>query len=466
MHSCRVGPYAILVLALVWQLGCGGDQSNTVTQPPPTPVLSSMAVSPATATLVRGSAKQFTAIGTYSDGTTKDLTSAVTWSSSNLCVAPVTNSGLLTANAAGGVADVTAASGSMTSSATVQVAASQIESVYVTNNALFAVGGVSIIDTLAATPCVVGTGFVSDNAGLTAHGIVISPDGKRAYITLVHFFEIVIIDTTSMPPQQNGIVLGFQNCASAVGPFAIAVSPDGTRAYSTNVGCGTLDIIDTTAAPPTITDHLTIGGGGVHDVAVSSDGTRAYVTVNDGSGGPGSLAIVDITASPPAVLSTVAVGIAPAGVVASPDGTRVYVVNSCLSGSCSAPGTVSVIDTTLSTPAVVSTVTVGQVPNEIAITPDGKRLYVSNTNANVLLSGGDVSVIDTTASPPSVIATVDVPSPRGLAANTSGSRVYVVSALSSVSSQGSLYVVDTSTNAILLAVPVGLNADQVAIKSN
>jgi uncharacterized protein YjdB len=58
------------------------------------PLLTSIQVTPANSTLDIGQTQQFTAVGTFSDGSSKDLTSLVTWSSSNTTVATISSSGL------------------------------------------------------------------------------------------------------------------------------------------------------------------------------------------------------------------------------------------------------------------------------------------------------------------------------------------------------------------------------------
>ena len=75
--------------------------------------------------------------------------------------------------------------------------------------------------------------------------------------------------------------------------------------------------------------------------------------------------------------------------------------------TCPQPNTLSVIDTATNT--VVATVPVGLFPlGGIAITPDGTRAYVTNSNSNT------VSVIDTATN--TVVATVPVGvSPDGIA---------------------------------------------------
>lgn len=75
--------------------------------------LSSIALTPANATVQPGASLQLTATGSYGDDSTQDLTSVVSWSSSNIGVAAVSASGTVTGVTAGSVA-ITAASGSVT----------------------------------------------------------------------------------------------------------------------------------------------------------------------------------------------------------------------------------------------------------------------------------------------------------------------------------------------------------------
>nr|2MOG_A Chain A, Bacterial Ig-like domain, group 2 [Leptospira interrogans] len=67
--------------------------------------LSSISISPINTNINTTVSKQFFAVGTYSDGTKADLTSSVTWSSSNQSQAKVSNAsetkGLVTGIASG-----------------------------------------------------------------------------------------------------------------------------------------------------------------------------------------------------------------------------------------------------------------------------------------------------------------------------------------------------------------------------
>lgn len=79
--------------------------------------LTSISVSPASATITFPGTQQFTATGQYSDGSTQDLTTTATWASSNTGVATIA-SGLATAVAMGST-NISASSNSVTSNTSV-----------------------------------------------------------------------------------------------------------------------------------------------------------------------------------------------------------------------------------------------------------------------------------------------------------------------------------------------------------
>ena len=74
--------------------------------------LVSIAISPVSPAIKAGTAIQFTATGTYGDGTTKDITNAVAWVSSDPAVAPINQSGLAYGKAVG-ISTISAISGSV-----------------------------------------------------------------------------------------------------------------------------------------------------------------------------------------------------------------------------------------------------------------------------------------------------------------------------------------------------------------
>ena len=74
---------------------------DVVLQAGPAPTLSSISLTPSNATIATGATQQFTAMGTYSDTSTQNITSQVAWGSSNGSVATISTSGLATTVAPG-----------------------------------------------------------------------------------------------------------------------------------------------------------------------------------------------------------------------------------------------------------------------------------------------------------------------------------------------------------------------------
>jgi uncharacterized protein YjdB len=89
------------------------------------PALVSIAVTPANPTIVQGGSLQLSATGSYSDGSTMDLTGTATWSSSNATAVPVTSTGLVTGNGAG-LGTITATLGAISGSTSVLVSFSAL----------------------------------------------------------------------------------------------------------------------------------------------------------------------------------------------------------------------------------------------------------------------------------------------------------------------------------------------------
>jgi 6-phosphogluconolactonase (cycloisomerase 2 family) len=88
--------------------GCGGSQSSTKQLT----TLTSIAVTPTNATISVGKNQQFAASGKFSDGSVADITSSVTWSSSDMKLASVNSAGLVSAMDLGRP-QITASSGSV-----------------------------------------------------------------------------------------------------------------------------------------------------------------------------------------------------------------------------------------------------------------------------------------------------------------------------------------------------------------
>ena len=96
--------------------GVVGNGTFTVTDA----ILVSIAITPANSDLLLGTLTQFTATGTYSDQSTKDITGSVTWGSSNSQLASINGGGLVITFALGSLT-ISASSGSVSASTPVSV---------------------------------------------------------------------------------------------------------------------------------------------------------------------------------------------------------------------------------------------------------------------------------------------------------------------------------------------------------
>ena len=84
--------------------------------------LVAITISPNNPTIQPSKTQQFTATGTFGDNSTRDISSSVTWSSSNANAATINSSGLATAGTSTGVSTtITARSGNQTASTSLTV---------------------------------------------------------------------------------------------------------------------------------------------------------------------------------------------------------------------------------------------------------------------------------------------------------------------------------------------------------
>lgn len=81
--------------------GPGAPPPGTPPAPPPAPTLVAIQVDPASVSKPVGLTQRYTAIGRYSSGTTQDITTAVTWSSSDASQVEIDAGGVATARAVG-----------------------------------------------------------------------------------------------------------------------------------------------------------------------------------------------------------------------------------------------------------------------------------------------------------------------------------------------------------------------------
>jgi DNA-binding beta-propeller fold protein YncE len=201
----------------------------------------------------------------------------------------------------------------------------------------------------------------------------VSPDGRSVYVADTISGDVFQYDVAA------GGALTAKSPASVpagLAPFAVAVRPDGGSVYVVNSVGGTISQYDV---------------------------------------GPGGLLTPKTPAEVPA-------GAAPVKVAVSPDGDSVYVTNA---ESGLAAGTVSQFDARADgtlTPKNPPEVATGLGPHHLAVSPDGRSLYVANSRSgNVWQYNAGADGALTPKSPPAVAA----PGAVGVAVSDDATNVYV-----------------------------------------
>jgi Flp pilus assembly secretin CpaC len=110
-----------------------GIVSPTVPLTVTSATLRSIALTPGTASIAPSGTQQFSAMGTFSDGTTQDVSSTVTWASSNTAVATIGSGNGLALGQATGTTQINASFGNVSSSAvTLRVTSATLRTIAVT----------------------------------------------------------------------------------------------------------------------------------------------------------------------------------------------------------------------------------------------------------------------------------------------------------------------------------------------
>jgi YVTN family beta-propeller protein len=160
------------------------------------------------------------------------------------------------------------------------------------------------------------------------------------------------------------------------------------------------------------------------------------------AGEAGELRIVDVAAG--AVTDVVDTGAAVTGLAVTPDGRTVFVVNGW-------SGSVAVVD--VASAKVVRRIRVKAELDSAVVRPDGRRLYLTGTaNGQGIVLGFDLSN-------DSLAAVIQVGStPTGIAVSPDGSRLYVAN-----NQAASVTVIDTRDASVVRTVPVDVLPQYVAV---
>jgi len=170
-HSLSAGTTTVTATAG----SVSGSTSLTVTAA----ALVSIEVTPQNPTSAVGGSQQFKATGTFTDNSSQDLTSVVTWNSSDPSIASISNAagsqGLATA-LSGGTTSITATFGNINASTTMTVTTVALVSIKVTP--------VNPVAHFGDTIQFKATGFYSDNSSLDITTIVTWSSSDRSIATI------------------------------------------------------------------------------------------------------------------------------------------------------------------------------------------------------------------------------------------------------------------------------------------
>jgi DNA-binding beta-propeller fold protein YncE len=289
-------------------------------------------------------------------------------------------------------------------------------------------------------PPTVGVGAGSGPPG----SVAVTPDGKNAYVSTNELFGTPEIEAKVL---EYSIAAGGQLTLRATAPLppgadpgALAASPDGRNLY----------VLDTTGSGAVI--QYSVGAGGALSLkspptvptgaavptrlAVSPDGPSVYVTnYNDDAisqysvGADGALIPKSPATVPTPACEGIPFGCGPVGVAVSPDSRSVYVANDPeLFGESGVIAQYTADAGGALSPKSPPTTPAGPNPFELAVSPDGRSVYVTDSGlpqGAVLQYSVGAGGILAPKTPPAVPAG---PDPAGIAVNPDGASVYATNA--------------------------------------
>lgn len=243
----------------------GGSLAVTVT-----PALISIVVTPATPSIAVNTSEQFFATGTYSDNSTQNITSQVTWASTNTGVATVSTTaptkGLVSAVSAG-TTTISASLGSVTGSTQLTVTSATVTQI--------TVSAASSTLTLGLSQQYTASGNFSDGSTQDLTGVVQwhSSNSNVASTTVSGFVTARTLGTVTISASFGGLTGSTSLTVNAASVSSITIKPaNGSIAQGTKLAF---------TATGTYTDGSTHDLTGI--VTWSSDNT-AVLTIASGNG--------------------------------------------------------------------------------------------------------------------------------------------------------------------------------------
>jgi hypothetical protein len=256
----------------------GFSATSTVTVG--TPILQSVSITPANPPwIAAGQSVPFTAMGSYSDGSTRNMTTSVTWSASPTAVAAITNGGVATAIGTG-TSTITAASGGVTAT------------VLLTTSAATPMG-------IAVTPVTPATLSVAAGVPVQFQAVGSYSDGSTQNLTAAATWSFT----------GSGVISGASGglaTTTAAGQVTITAAWGGVAGIATlTVTTAVVERIAITPANPTIQTGAPLQFAAI---ATNSDGTASDLTNNTATAWASSTSAATIVTTTPGLFTASAAG--------------------------------------------------------------------------------------------------------------------------------------------------------------
>jgi YVTN family beta-propeller protein len=235
-------------------------------------------------------------------------------------------------------------------------------------------------------------------AGVAPLGIAVTPSGESVYVTDSSFGTVLQYNTDpvtgALSPKSPATVPAGTNPNPPFPfdsvPFNVAVTPNGKSAYVTTFFSGVLQFnIDPSTGDLSPKTPASVAGPLSEGVVVSSNGKSAYVT-NINSGTVSQFDIDPVSGDlSPKTPATVPTSTGPTnGIALTPNGKSLYVLNGGIGGGAGGAGVsqynIDPVTGGLSpkTPAAVPAAG-GDTEAGAAVTPNGKNAYITNGDGTV-----------------------------------------------------------------------------------
>jgi trimeric autotransporter adhesin len=245
-----------------------GVTSNLVALTVTAATLQSIGITAVSSSIAKGATDQFTATGTFSDASTKNLTNSATWTSSNTGTATISSTGLATGTGVGS-SNVSAAQGGVTSNiVALTVTAATLQSITIT------APNSSVV--LGNTEQLTATGAFSDSStqNVTNSATWNSSNTAAATVSATGVLTAAAIGSTNITAAQAGITSNILAIAVIAQPHTVALtwtaSTSAVAGY--NVYRGTQS-----GGPYTLVNSILVTATGYTDITVLAGTTYFYV---------------------------------------------------------------------------------------------------------------------------------------------------------------------------------------------